>query len=393
MTVLRDSFFFAVFIDPEIWYSSAMSVTTLSVDIGTTALKAAVISEDQKELAFASESFENPDDRYISLKWLPALEACLKKMGSAADSIQAVSISGNGPTVVTEDGSTVLWNAPQDSRFPIQNTTNSLFLPKLILLRGLYPEEFEKSTSVFSGPEFLIWKLTGEKVTILPEKRYEAAYWNRELLELNGIKPEKLPPFRKIGECYGTVKSVPELTGLPVYGAGPDFIAAMIGTGCTKTGAFCDCAGSSEGFNLCIPLPLKDPRIRLLPSVTPGLWNAAVMIPKSGRFLTDYKRKLENETGREWSYPELIDHCFDRTDSEGHRILETLLENSRNALSVLKEIAEKAGIDFPDKMFVAGGQAKNRRWMDAKERELGIKLEVSGIPDAELLGDWKAVNR
>ncbi|MCQ2585805.1 MAG: hypothetical protein MJ185_09445 [Treponema sp.] len=378
-----------------------MLKTVLTADIGTTSLKTAVISSEGEQLAFAQCAFKNPDSRFISLEWIKALERCVSSMGDAVKQIQAVSVSGNGPTVCTEDGSTVLWNANSEAiNDEIKNTTNSLFLPKIALLRKYYPDEFEKSDSILSGPEFLIWQLTGNKVTILPESRYTNAYWCEELLILNGMNPENFPPFVKIGECYGYVDpardeikgSLTALQGLPVYGAGPDFIAAMIGTGCTETGAVYDCAGSSEGFNLCIPLPYRDERIRLLPNVTPGLWNAAVMIPESGRLLFNYKSKLEKESGHEWTYPEVIDYSFQNTESEGHRILETLLQNSENAVSILKDVAEKCGIEFPNHMFVAGGQAKNKRWMDEKERRLGLKLEISRIPDAELLGDWKAVN-
>ncbi|MCQ2573137.1 MAG: hypothetical protein MJ182_04500 [Treponema sp.] len=377
-----------------------MRKTVLTADIGTTSLKVALISQEGEQLAFAQCPFENPDSRYIAKDWIKALEKCVIQIGPNVKLAEAVSISGNGPTVVTEDGSTVLWNADSAPiKNEIKNTTNSLFLPKILLLRKLYPEEFERSASILSGPEFLIWQLTGNKVTILPENRYTNAYWCDELLQLNKMKPEKFPPFVKIGNCYGTIdlccnNSVPGLKclqGIPVYGAGPDFIAAMIGTGCTEIGAIYDCAGSSEGFNLCIPIPYKDERIRLLPNVTPGLWNAAVMIPESGRLLFNYKSKLEKETGREWTYPEVIDYCFDNPNSEGHFILETLLRNSENAISILKDVADKCGIEFPDHMFVAGGQAKNKRWMAEKELRLGIKLEVSHIPDAELLGDWKAV--
>ena len=381
-----------------------MHKTVLTCDIGTTSLKTAVISKNGDELAFAQCPFKNPDDRYISLEWIKAFERCICEMGEKINLCEAVSISGNGPTVVTEDGSTVLWNAQFDENciqnFQMKNQCGSLFLPKIIMLKGLYPNEFKKSKTIFSGPEFLIWQLTESRVTILPEERYINAYWTDELLELNKINKNKLPEYKKIGEVYGFVRNAPpkemdlswgalsKIKGLPVYGAGPDFIAAMIGTGCTKIGALCDCAGSSEGFNLCIPLPYKDSRIRLLPSVTPGLWNAAVMIPKSGRYLTDYKSKLEKETGKIWTYSEIIDLCFDDEKSEGHNILKTLLENSENAMTVLKEIADNCNISFPQKMFVAGGQGKNKRWMETKEKQLGIKLEISKIADAELLGDW-----
>lgn len=375
-----------------------MSKTVLCTDIGTTSLKTAIISKDGVQIAFSQKYFTNPDSRYISADWLKTFIDCVTELQPLLKQVEAISISGNGPTVVSEDGSTVLWNSKHIPILPVKTLgeAHSLFMPKIITLKDLYSQEFNKSRFIFSGPEYLIWKLTGNRITILPEKRYESAYWNDELLILNQMNPEKFPSFKKIGECYGVLNSteplLKDLAGIPVYGCGPDFIAAMIGTGCTQTGALCDCAGSSEGFNLCIPIPYKDSRIRLLPSVTPGLWNAAVMIPESGRLLFNYKNKMEKETGKAHTYPELIDHCFDNPDSEGHFILETLLKNSEYAISVLKEVAAACNIEFPHHMFVAGGQAKNKRWMTEKENRLNIKLEVSKIPDAELLGDWKAAD-
>ena len=54
--------------------------TVLSADIGTTSLKAALIDFSGSVKAFAKESFEKPDEKYIARKWFPALCSAAKKL-------------------------------------------------------------------------------------------------------------------------------------------------------------------------------------------------------------------------------------------------------------------------------------------------------------------------
>ncbi|MBR1638157.1 MAG: hypothetical protein IJ688_02090 [Treponema sp.] len=336
----------------------------LCVDIGTTSLKAGLVTAEGEVVSVCKVKFNAAEDKYlIAGKWLGAFNSALQKLKEDSScrtldvQIKAVSISGNGPTVVTEDARTVLWNDSYELS-PARCGT-SLFLSKLITLKELFPREFSESRHIFSGPEYLIWQLTGAAVTILPEKRFEAAYWNDEILTSEGILPEKLPPFYKVGEVYGKMDGESFKDAgffaedkVPVFGAGPDFVAALIGTNTLFPGRICDRSGSSEGINFCLSSAVRADGIRTLPSVIPGLWNVSVLLPMSGRM------------------------------PENQRIA-----SLQKAVQLLKALALENGEVFPREMLVTGGQTKNPHYMERKAAALGMVLVEANCDDAELLGD------
>ena len=86
--------------------------TILSADIGTSSLKAAYISEEGFVYAFCRVRFENQIKNKEALGWKNAFIEALKILSSKAPSVKpnAVCISGNGPSVVCDDGTCVLWN-------------------------------------------------------------------------------------------------------------------------------------------------------------------------------------------------------------------------------------------------------------------------------------------
>ena len=365
-----------------------MKNTVLAVDIGTTSLKAGLISEDGEVVAFSAETFKNPDDRYIALQWLPSLKAAFSEM-SHKTNVCGICISGNGPTIVCENGLTVRWN----ENFELtESDTHSLFIPKILLLKHTFSEHFEKTRWLLSGPEYLIYKLCGTAVTVLPEIRYEAAYWNENELCRFDIPSEKMPPFVEIGHNCGLLSiEMTEYLGferpVPVYASGPDFIAAMIGTNTLSEGKLCDCAGSSEGFNYCSSKIIHSDGIRTLPSVIPGLWNIAVLNQESGRLFVDYKAIYEKQVGHSVTFAELFDYSLGNKESRGNEIVRQILTQVSDGISLLKNVFAANGVSMPEYITVTGGQAKNDSWMQTKSDYLGIKLVRCNCADSELIGN------
>ena len=269
-----------------------MAEYVLAVDVGSTALKAAFISKTGEVGAMTSIALSAPENRFVAEGWIWALKAAVDKLVSADETLRqaqgaqiegqgpqivALAISGNGPTLVSENALTLRWNEYPAARLTIDETSpeeahrfaNSIFLPRILLFRDLIGDEYEATSHLFSGPEYLIWQLTGNALTILPEPRYEAAYWNNEVLEGFGIMTGKMPGFVELGHnCGMLLPNAQELLGLPavpVIGVGPDFIAALIGTDTTEPGKICDRAGSSEGINMCVDKEIRAEGIRTLP--------------------------------------------------------------------------------------------------------------------------------
>ena len=355
-----------------------MKDVVLAVDIGTSSLKAGLICQDGSVAAMTTVAYSAPENRFVAEGWIWALKAAVDKLTlrqAQGPQIVALAISGNGPTLVSESGLTLRWNEYPACALSLDETSpqeahefaHSIFLPRILLFRDLISDEFEQTTHLFSGPEYLMWQLTGKAVTVLPEPRYETAYWNREVLEGFGIPTGKLPDFVELGHnCGDLTDNNCEFLGLPkvpVIAVGPDFIAGLIGTGTTKAGTICDRAGSSEGINFCVDKEIRAEGVRTLPCVEAGLWNISVLIPNSA------------------SLPE-----------------EERLEKVVAGIELIKSLAEQNGLAFPTKITTTGGQAKDEVWFGKKRarlEQMGIELVVGNCADAELTGDgivaWKKV--
>ncbi|MGP1587905.1 MAG: hypothetical protein ACTTHG_06130 [Treponemataceae bacterium] len=309
--------------------------------------------------------------------------------------ISSVCISGNGPTLVainskTNATFTYMWNSPVLSKTNTDKT-KSIFIPRLIQFKNDYPKIFESSFKIISGPEYLIYELTENDVTILPENRFSQAYWNNDLLCTYKIDPKLLPHFVPVGHNAGCLKKtilfdlgIKTDSQIPVFCGGPDFITALIGTGTVESGRICDRAGSSEGINLCsdnnkIIFDKKNTNnIRILPSVIENLWNKSVIINDSGIRLGNILNTKYDFTSKQ--------------NDEQNSTLESLVKDLQNAYNFIFEQArfEKNHIENKKNksctVICSGGQTKNRHWMQYKACKLFTELSVTNCPDSELMG-------
>lgn len=408
----------------------------LCADIGTTSLKAALVSDKGQVLSFSKIEFTSTDKSKIALEWFEALKesiSALKKNQieslsenkNLVDSktgtlnIDAICISGNGPTIVSEDGTTLLWNAPVDSSLIpdikkilppelSENFSHSLFLPRILAFKNLYKNQFEKQ-KIFSGPEYLIWRLSNSQITILPEDRYEAAYWNDQVLTAisgstaNNSSPEKnestainsspsMGPFVKPGFNCGTItkeiaSQLKISSSAKVIAGGPDFTVALIGTNTLQQGKLCNRAGSSEGLNWCTAKPVFASGIRTLPSVIPSLWNASILSHNSGDRIADCKQAYEKENNVEISFSQYIKLCLEEKDKNGAQILQELSDFFKDGISKFRTLSKENSIPLRETVMVTGGQAKNSLWLKHKAECSQINLATCEIPDSELIGD------
>ena len=90
-----------------------MSDTVLCIDIGTTSLKAALITAQGEVVSFCSVSYEDSHDRFIACSWYAAFLRAAQLLSKNCEvprvCIKGIAISGNGPTVVTDCGLTFSW--------------------------------------------------------------------------------------------------------------------------------------------------------------------------------------------------------------------------------------------------------------------------------------------
>ena len=376
-------------------------------DIGTSSLKAAVIDQTGNVLAYSRQKFHSTPDS-VAGEWLSALKAAMDEIFQAEGlTVDSICISGNGPTLTTCNGLTLLWNQkiPEPDADISEAVKKSLFIPRLVGLKKLHEDEWNESQYIFSGPEFLIYSLTESALTILPEERYTQAYWTEQSLLEAGFSTEdisKIPPFAKPSSMAGKLNASSAdylghsqnniIQGLPVYCGAPDFISALVGTATLKPGMLCDRAGSSEGLNLCTSTPINAPGVRTLPSVIPGLWNASVLIPDSGIRFSQYKKRFEEIAGFQVAYSDLVDAAIASDGSQAildqgkYLMLQIAMEVS-DGIKKLSSLAQEAGTPIPSSLILTGGQAESDGYTQMKSSVTGMKIEVLQCNDAELLGD------
>ena len=366
------------------------------IDIGTTSLKAALISEcgfvfKSTVVRFSSQMIQNPFE--IANCWKNAFFEAGKDLEISNFDIIAICISGNGPTLTSvcdNQTFTLLWNNHSFSiKNPIQ--TKSIFIPRLLLLKENFSEIWQNSEIILSGPEFLIYFLTEQKLTILPENRFIQAYWQKEELLEYEIPQKLLPDYVLLGHNAGFVKSeilsklnIPQSKKIPVFCGGPDFITALIGTNTLSVGKICDRSGSSEGINLCTNKPIRMEGFRNLPSVIPELFNTSYLLPDTGTRFTEWKNSSE---WKNKPYEECIKFLLKNKNNKGYKIIFEIANDVKYAFEKIIQQQKLLTNQNNISIICTGGQAKNPSWMQFKSDITKLQLCVTNCPDAELMGN------
>jgi sugar (pentulose or hexulose) kinase len=381
----------------------------LCADIGTTALKAAFINAEapagRRLLAFSRETYHaSPEKPAAASLWEAAFYRAVKVLRdiapASAAGIDAVCISGNGPTLVpvTEDAALppLYWFSPALALPPALKggKAASLFLPRAAYFHQNQPQDYAKTSLFLSCQEWLSVRLGAEPVTVLPTPPYRPYYYDEGQFAIFSLDGRKFPPFAPLGSVIGRLSAeAARLSGLsagiPIVAGGPDFIMALLGSGTTKPGLVCDRAGSSEGINVCAALPPPESiaaahSLRVLPHAVEGLWNISVVLPESGNLIDRYR--LENGQ-QNIPYEETLKGMISWVD--GRLTLHPILQRITDQVCVALETLRKAGYPV-QKMRHSGGQAKSPLWNRLKAEICGCKLLVPEIPDTELAGDAAA---
>ncbi|MDR2795467.1 MAG: sugar kinase [Spirochaetaceae bacterium] len=380
----------------------------LCADIGTTSLKAALIdisaAGGKRLLAFARETYSASGGAAENAElWEAAFYRAVKILRalSPAAGVEAVCLSGNGPTLVPLEGNALSgralpplhWFSPglaaPDGR------VDSFFLPHAAYFRQNEPENYAKTSLFLSCQEWLSARLGAEPVTVLPTPYYRPYYYDEDQFAVFSLDGHKFPPFAPLGAPIGHVSSEAAhrsglTAGLPIVSGGPDFIMALLGSGAVEPGLVCDRAGSSEGINVCAKEPppagvAAAHSVRVLPHAVEGLWNVSVVLPESGSIFDRYRL----ETGQQdIPYEETLKNMVRAAAGEGaplHPVLRRIADGVLRALETLS----KAGYPARE-MRHSGGQAKSPLWNRLKADVCGCTLLVPEVVDTELAGNAAA---
>lgn len=414
------------------------------IDLGSSALKCGLFDEEGRRLGMGRADVglykgANPGEAYAEpLEWAKAaaiaIELALRLAGKAADAIEAIAISGNGPTLVAVGpdglplGRALSWmdrsahsQAERIAARMGHAVDPSFYLPKALKLLEDSQRGGGKPARFFSAPEYLAFLLGAEPVSYLPAPYYERYIWDLPSAAAMGIDARLFPPYVEQGQRIGRVSDQGAAAfglkaGTPIVAGFPDFLAALVGSGATRPGIACDRSGSSEALNLCALDPFKDERLFSLPHALPGLWNQSGGLSTSGKALEwfsrvsgydsgdgdtvfkDFERAapgaggalflpyLAGERAPLWR-SELKGGFLGLSIMHGRKELaRAVVESLAYGLRLVCDIMKEGGAG-PSLIRCSGGQAHNGALCALKADVLGVPVEVPDTPESETLGD------
>ncbi len=278
----------------------------IGLDIGTTALKAAVFDTAGELLAVSTQEYVliTPQVNYVEesgeVYWnaFKAAVAELKeKYLFQEEDEAALAISAQGETIffLDEEGNdlrnAIVWmdNRAQEEALFLkekfgdetcyQVTGQVSFEPcwpasKILWVKNHEPEIFKKTDKFLLIEDYFIYRMTGRFATegsLVCSSTYwdiiHKKYW-QEMLEALEIREEQLAPVRESGEVVGRIlPNVAEELGLirnlTVCTGALDQAAGAIGAGNTKEGMFSETIGAALAICAPVSRPVFDPNRRM----------------------------------------------------------------------------------------------------------------------------------
>lgn len=275
----------------------------LTIDQGTSSLKAALWRADGTVAAEAVEAYElsRPAPTWAEIdpaRWWDGLcratASVLAQASVPADEVACVALDGIGWTLVATDEQlrpvvpAMTWldrraeaeaaalRARPDANALVDLVANPLdaayLTPKVAWLAGHRPDAFDATRWLLTASGWLVAMLSGEVTCDLTQAYgFHCFDIRRERLDERvardlGIPADRLPPLRRAGHVAGGVTpSAARATGLapgiPVLVGGLDAAMAALGAGVTRPGLTQDQGGSAGGFGMSVPEVVVEPRL------------------------------------------------------------------------------------------------------------------------------------
>ncbi|PQP88244.1 L-fuculokinase [Paenibacillus sp. AR247] len=375
----------------------------LSLDIGTTHIKAGVFGNDGSEMAVVSApnpKAQGPSGTTVydpDVLWETAaglIQQAVERLGERDEAIDAVGITSmaeSGLLLNPADGRArtpmLPWfetcSAPQAERIRQEVDERELFrmtglrpsfkhgLPKLLWLREAYPDAFDGSVWL-SAASYIAYRLTGriaEDETLAARTyayRIDSRAWNEPLIRSFGLDPQRNAgrdvPLRPLGDAD-------------------------------------DASGLSFGIH---PVPGRMYWMGGHSSSGGSVEWAREALSDAGMSYPDMMRLLD-EAGRQPTgilyYPYLTGSgaphpvpgaraAFIGLDAKHKKgdLIRAVLEGNAYQLELLRERAERVGGSPIRRMHVVGGGARNSHWLQIKADVSGVRLTMTGTAEASLLG-------
>lgn len=392
---------------------------TLSIDVGTGSVRAALVDGAGKILHIASREHEQIVPQFgwaeqRPLDWwsgvAASIRATLAAVEGARERIAAVCACGqmHGTVLIDETGrptreNVPLWNDKRTAAIvaaferehgPSTYLAESGNPPtpawpgfKVAWLRDNDNTAYRAAHTFIMPKDFVNLRLTGEiamdsgdaSTSFLMNPRTRR--WSQTMIDALGIDAAKLPPIREPLELLGSVtaeaaRETGLMAGTPVLVGGADYPVALLGSGTCRPGLASDVTGTSCILTLIADAPLLDPEICNVATVE-GHWGPFVLLETGGDAMRWARRALhENALGydemtkRASAAPAGADGLFFMPYLTGER-----LGAHRNARAQFFGLGAAHGLDHVHRAILEGVAFAAARHLRIMERAAGRKLE------------------
>ncbi len=323
--------------------------TFLGLDVGTSSVKAALFDRRGRTVAAASEPLtmrvpqpgwaeQNPADW-----WKAATRAIRRAIGSGrtARRVEAIGLSGQmhssvfldragkviRPALLWCDGRTTAQCRQIAARVdddllrawvanpPLEGFT----LPKILWLREMEPEAFERLAKVLLPKDYLRMQLSGTLATEPSDASGTLLFdvanrrWSFDMLAAMNLPAQLLPDVGGSAEVLSTVSArAAAATGLtegtPIVGGGADNACGAVGVGAVAPGAVVASWGTSGTVLCTTAAPKVDPLMRAhtFCHAVPDTWYVMGVMLTAGAAFAWHRRELAPELAKKKDAAELL---------------------------------------------------------------------------------------
>jgi xylulokinase len=311
---------------------------TLSIDIGTGSVRAALVDSEGAILHIAAREHDQivPQFGWAEQRpcdWWAGVSASIRDaLGAtegARERIAAVCACGqmHGVVLIDEAGlltreTAPLWNDKRTAAivadFEREHAASAYLAEsgnpptpawpgfKLMWLKRNDPDAYRAARAVLMPKDYINFRLTGEiamdsgdaSCSFLMNPRTRA--WSDRMIDLLGLDAAKLPPIREPLEILGAVtNAAASETGLqegtPVLVGGADYPMALLGSGACRLGLASDVTGTSCILTLIADAPLLDPEVCNVATIE-GHWGPFVLLETGGDAMRWARRAFHEKT-------------------------------------------------------------------------------------------------
>ena len=409
----------------------------LAIDLGTTEVKAGLVSLDGRLLGLARAGYATDTDPAAGRAeqdpdaWWAAIGLAVRELVRAAvGDVVAVGIDGHGPTVVAVDGSgrptrpAIIW---QDTRAAAEQAELALAtglegwslagLPSALWLERTEPVSARATRWYLATWDFIAFRLTGRAATSLATGQ---PFPDARTLDAAGLPGAKVPPPIGAGTVVGPLAEDPAAAlglrpGIPVVAGIVDAWASFHGAGMVRSGDALDPGGSAGGFGVYWDRPLVVPGSFSTIAPLPGLYSVGGAMAATGRAVDWFRidvlgggtttATLIEEAG---TVPAGADGLVFLPYLAGERsplwdptargafaglalghgrrhLTRAILEASAFAIRHVAESILAAGAEV-EAMRACGGPARSETWNQIKADVTGFTVEVPAVLETAVAG-------